>query len=235
MTENDLLQQAKGTLEVVRQGEQRRPLFVEFSGTPKSGKSNCIDIVTHFFRRAGYKILAPSEGASKRTPYYLKEDWVAFNTWSASYALMHVLEGLHGSDKYDLAILDRGLFDALAWFELLKIRGEITEEKRDQVHNFLCIDNWRSLIDLVLLFSTDPETSLERENRDKLTSEEGRAMNPTTLEQLNEAYDIVQRRYSDQFSEFQLIDTSKQAQTTPQSTATEAATLILGAFQSNIS
>ena len=60
-------------------------------------------------------------------------------------------------------------------------------------------------------------------------------MNPTTLEQLNEAYDIVKRRYSDQFSEFQLIDTSKQAHTTPQSTATEAATLILGAFQSNIS
>ena len=159
MTESDSLQQAKETLKVVSQGEQRRPLFVEFSGTPKSGKSNRIDIVTHFFRRAGYKILAPSEGASKRTPYYLKEDWVAFNTWSASYALMHVLEGLHSSDKYDFAILDRGSFDALAWFELLKIRGEITEEKRDQVHNFLYIDNWRSLIDLVLLFSTDPETS----------------------------------------------------------------------------
>ena len=223
-------QQAKDTLTLLRQTNVTKPVFVEFSGTPKSGKSTCIDIIAHFFRRVGYKVLAPTEGASKRTPYYLKDDWVAFNTWSASYALMHVLEGLYGSDKYDLAILDRGLFDALAWFELLQMRGEITEEKRDHIHNFLCIDNWRHAIDMVLLFTTDPETSLERENRDKLTSEEGRAMNPQTLEQLNRAYDTVRQRYSDWFSQFKTIETD--ANTTPRSTATEAAELILSIFQS---
>ena len=74
-------------------------MFIEFSGTPKSGKSTCIEIVAHFFRRLDFKVLAPAEGASRRTPYYLKEDWMAFNTWSASYALMHVLEGLHGSER----------------------------------------------------------------------------------------------------------------------------------------
>ena len=96
------------------------PLFVEFAGTPKSGKSTCIDTVNHFFRRLGYKVLAPTEGASKRTPYYLKDDLVAFNAWSATYALTHILEGRFGSDQYHLVIMDRGLFDALAWFELLK-------------------------------------------------------------------------------------------------------------------
>ena len=69
------------------------PLFVEFAGTPKSGKSTCIDTVSHFFRRLGYNVLAPTEGASKRTPYYLKDDLVAFNAWSATYALTHILEG----------------------------------------------------------------------------------------------------------------------------------------------
>jgi hypothetical protein len=63
-----------------------RPLFVEFSGSPKSGKSSCIDIVAHFFRRLKFRVLAPTEGASKRTPFYLKDDWVAFNTWSACTA-----------------------------------------------------------------------------------------------------------------------------------------------------
>src|SRR5262245_9593829 len=86
-------------------GDRVRPLFIEFSGSPKSGKSTCIDIVHHFFRRVGFKVLAPTEGASKRTPYYLKDDLVAFNAWSACYALTHVLEGLYQSDKYDLAIL----------------------------------------------------------------------------------------------------------------------------------
>ena len=83
-----------------------RPLFVEFAGTPKSGKSTCIDTVNHFFRRLGYKILAPTEGASKRTPYYLKDDYVAFNAWSATYALTHILEGRYGTDEYHIVILD---------------------------------------------------------------------------------------------------------------------------------
>jgi pantothenate kinase len=65
---------------------RERALFVEFSGSPKSGKSTCIDIVAHFLRRLGFSTLAPTEGASKRTPYYLKRDLVAFNVWSATYA-----------------------------------------------------------------------------------------------------------------------------------------------------
>ena len=177
-------------------------------------------------------MLAPAEGASKRTPYYLKDDWVAFNTWSASYALMHVLEGLYGSDKYDLAILDRGLFDALAWFELLEMQGNIAEEKRDHIHKFLLIENWRDAIDMVLLFKTDPQTSLSRETRDKLTTEEGRAMNPSILEQLNQAYDAVRERYSSEFRRFEIIETDEQT-TTPKSTATRAAELILDVFQTS--
>ena len=210
--------------------ETHSPMFVEFAGTPKSGKSTCIDTVAHFFRRLNFKVLAPAEGASKRTPYYLKEDWVAFNTWSASYALMHLLEGRYGSDRYDLAILDRGLFDALAWFELLRGNGDVTEEERDHVHNFLCIDNWRSLIDLVLLFKADPETALGRENSGKLIQEEGSAMNPQTLQKLNEAYEQVRATHEGQFSNLKIIDTSNNQVTTPESTAAQAANLILDAF-----
>ncbi len=209
-----------------------KPLFVEFSGTPKSGKSTCIDIVSHFFRRLDYKVLAPTEGASKRTPYYLKDDWVAFNTWSASYALMHVLDGLHGSDRYDLAILDRGLFDALAWFELLQTQGRVTPQERDHVHNFLLVDHWCSAIDAVLLFKADHETSLERENSDKLINEPGRAMNAENLQQLNNAYDEVKRKYAQEFPRFETIDTSKNKATTPRSTAEQAARLILAILKS---
>ena len=86
---------------------------------------------------------------------------------------MHVLEGLHGSDKYDLAILDRGLFDALAWFEFLTTTNKISDQERDHVQNFLRIDRWRSKIDVVLLFKTDPHTSMARENKDKLIEEPG--------------------------------------------------------------
>ena len=231
----ELREQAEQILERLREHQETRKLiFVEFSGTPKSGKSTCIDIVVHFFRRLDYKVLAPTEGASKRTPYYLKQDWMAFNTWSASYALMHVLEGLYGSDKYDLAILDRGLFDALAWFELLQTSGAISGEDRDHVHNFLRIKKWLSAIDAVLLFKADHKTSMKRENQDKLIDEPGSAMNLVVLQQLNEAYDKVKKEYSADFPKFRTIDTSETFNTTPQSNAAEATKLILEVFQSKL-
>ena len=211
-----------------------RSIFVEFSGTPKSGKSTCIDILAHFFRRLDFKVLAPTEGASQRTPYYLKENWLAFNTWSASYALMHVLEGLYGSDKYDLAILDRGLFDALAWFELLQKQEKITHEERDIVHAFLRINEWRSVIDAVFMFRTDPETSLERENQNKLITEPGSTMNHDILSQLNSAYDTVKDEYASEFSKFEIMDTSKSCQTTANSTAADTVGLILDIFESKV-
>lgn len=225
-----LRQRAEEVRQRVKEAEWKRPLFVEFSGSPKSGKSTCIDIVGHFFRRLGFNTLAPTEGASKRTPYYLKDDLVAFNTWSACYALNHMLEGLYSSDKYDLAILDRGLFDALGWFENLFTKEEITKEEKNRIQNFLQIDHWRDKVDAVFLFTADPETSLERENRDKLVMEPGRAMNPEFLSGLNDSYEKVSTNFGVNFKRLIRIDTSAAAVTTPRSTALQVPNPILDLF-----
>lgn len=222
---NELQDEARSLLETLRLD---RPLFVEFAGTPKSGKSTCIDTVNHFFRRCGYKVLAPTEGASKRTPYYLKDDLVAFNAWSATYALTHILEGRYGSDEYQLVFMDRGLFDALAWFQLLQEHRQIRPEDRDAIQNFLLVAHWRSLVDMVFLFRTDPSTSLAREHRDKLIAEPGRAMNPDFLEDLNKAYQVISDKYAAQFGSLTTVDTRDNGdRTTPQSTAFEVAKKIL--------
>ena len=230
MTDLIALQQKAEAVLAASPDPPKRTVFIKFSGTPKSGKSTCIDIVAHFFRRLGFRVLAPTEGASKRTPYYLKDDWVAFNTWSASYALTHIVEGLYSSDKYHLAILDRGLFDALAWFQLLLNQGKINQSDCDRIHDFLLIEKWRSAIDYVFLFKADPATSLERENRFTLTDEPGWVMNHQSLEELNQAYDSVQERYKNEFRGFQTIDTSDTQGTTPQTTAAAVADLILDQF-----
>ena len=228
-----LRKRAESVLGDLKRNSPKRPVFVEFSGTPKSGKSTCIDIVSHFFRRAGFNVLAPTEGASKRTPYYLRNDLVAFNTWSASYALTHILEGLYHSDQYHLAILDRGLFDALAWFQLLKSNGQIPEEVRKIIHDFILVENWRAVIDAVFLFSADPSTAMDRENEDKLISEPGRAMNPEFLDGLNQSYRQVRDFYGSQFRNVNNIDTSNSENTTAQSTAADVADKILDIFSTS--
>lgn len=235
MTKNvdELREKADKVLSNLKLNPPSRPVFVEFSGTPKSGKSTCIDIVSHFFRRVGFNVLAPTEGASKRTPYYLKDDWVAFNTWSASYALTHILEGMYHSDKYHLAILDRGLFDALAWFQLLESNNEISNEVRATIQSFIAIEKWRSVIDAVFLFTADSTTSMERENADKLIDEPGRAMNPEFLNSLNQAYRTVRNAYGDKFK-ITDIDTSNNESANAKETAAQVVDSILNVFTQNL-
>lgn len=222
----ELQRKAEDTLECLKKRTRSRPLFVEFAGTPKSGKSTCIDTVNHFFRRSGYKVLAPTEGASKRTPYYLKDDLVAFNAWSATYALTHILEGKYGTDEYHIVILDRGLFDALAWFELLKTKGTVDSKDCSAIHQFLLVGHWRDLVDVVFLFQTDPDTSLNRENQNKLIEEHGQTMNPGFLQDLNAAYDTTRKLYSNKFKRFCNINTHL-GQSTELSTAFTVAESIL--------
>ena len=223
----ELVQRAEDVLERIKQNQSSGPLFVEFAGTPKSGKSSCIETVRHFLRRVDFRVLAPAEGASRRTPFYLKKDLPAFNTWSACYALTHILEGKYDvDDKYQIALLDRGLFDALAWFELLRTDGMITGEEADTIQGFLSLERWRSSIGIVFLFQTDPETSMKRENQHTLIDDPGQAMNPVFLLRLNKAYESVSKKFEDRY-DLHTIDTSEPKGTPQRSTAKEVVTKIL--------
>ena len=217
-----------------RQQEDPSPIFVEFAGTPKSGKSTCIDIVSHFFRRTGFRVHAPAEGASRRTPYYLKRDLVAYNAWCASYALSHILEGVYGSDRFDLAMLDRGLFDSLAWFELLKGDGQIEKEDFDAIVSFLMREHWRKHIDCVFIFCCDDITALQRENEQKLVDDPGVAMNTAFLRRLNAAYQSVNEAYSAFMPAVHTIDTSATSSTTPRTTASGVAGCIMTIMESRL-
>ena len=220
---SNLRADAESILNVWKANQPAKPFFFEFSGTPKSGKSTCIDTVSHFFRRVGFQVLSPTEGASRRTPRYLRENWFRFNIWSASYALTHILEGLSSPERYHIAILDRGLFDALVWIQLLADRNDITLDDLKKVHEFLLIDEWLSVVHSVYLFKTDPDTSLKRENEDKLVDDQGTAMNPRTLEQLNSAYVKVRDAHGDRFRAVHEIDTGQGQNTTAKTTAYEVA------------
>lgn len=146
-----------------RLGRLAAPLIVEFSGSPKSGKTTNIDIVDHFFRRSGFKVWAPTEGASKRTPYHLRKDLVAFNAWSLNYAISELLLSYHNIDPMHLVILDRGPFDSLAWMGVLKQRGKLTPSEYDIIRDFALHPKWAKLLTRIYLFTCYPRTSLDRE------------------------------------------------------------------------
>ncbi len=189
--------------------EVRLPLFFEFSGSPKTGKSSIIGIVAHFLKRQGVRVVQPAEGASLRTPQPLKDDLLAFNAWSGCYALQNILIDSFSECPTDVVLLDRGLFDVAAWMDYLhRHERRITEEERDVAEQFFAIDLWQRRTNAVFLFTSDYATSLERETDSKLTSVPGSVMNAETLSLLQDAYDQTRSRRNREFNRVFHIDTS---------------------------
>lgn len=175
----------------VRGGGSHEPLVVEFAGSPKAGKSTNIDIVTHFFKRTDFKVWSPTEGASKRTPYHLRRDLVAFNAWALNYAVSEILVACHGVEPCDIVILDRGPFDSLAWMRVLKDEGKLDDDEYRRIEDFARHPKWDGLVKRVCLFTCKPETSLEREHETKLIRGEGTAMNEEMLGKLHGHYESL--------------------------------------------
>ena len=150
---DDLATRASSTIKKIKELKDFPTVVIEFSGSPKSGKSTNIDILSHFFKRMEFNVWAPTEVASKRTPYHLRSDLVAFNTWSLNYAISELIVAYHNVDRQHLVILDRGPFDSLAWMALLMNRGDLKKEDFEKIRDFALLPHWFERISMIYLFT----------------------------------------------------------------------------------
>jgi hypothetical protein len=201
-------------------GSDFSPVVAEFAGSPKSGKSTTIDIVSHLYKRVGFSVYAPSEGASKRSPYALRKELVAFNSWTMNYAISELLVSYHAVDRPDLILLDRGPFDSLAWMRVMKKQGRLSDEDFEVIERFVLLPIWSELVSRIYIFTCDPEISLKREHEAKLVKGPGTAMNPETLSDLFEEYNAVRN----QLDAYPMKPIVTSDDTSPKSTSAEIAT-----------
>ena len=105
--------------------------------------------------------------------------------------------------------MDRGIFDALCWFNWLLKRKKFDELNFKGIEYFLTMSRWRSVIDFVYVFTADPEVSLKREFSTLLTRKMGSIMHPDILASYKKTLEESQRKYSDVFKTIERIDTSE--------------------------
>lgn len=182
----------------------KRPLIVEFSGSPKAGKTMAISVLSLFLKRNGIKVEAFAERASV-SPIKGKGRF-DFNAWVSCASLQGMLESL--DKEIDIFVLDRGLFDALIWNTWLKLTGKINSQEADDFERFFTMERWIQLIDLVCVLKCDPLNSIEREYLDQLTTRRGTIMDESILKQLNEAADITMHQHRSKFKRILQIDTT---------------------------
>ena len=180
-----------------------RALVVELAGTPKSGKSTSVEAIRHFFKRFGFSVHVLTERAAL-CPIPMKGH-LFFNTWCATTMLAELLESVETNT--DIIIADRGLFDALIWFQTQAKRGELLEEELDRIEKFLLMNRWKNLFDLVVVLHADAATAMDRENSHRITQRTGSIMNETMLKSLSNAVDEAIDKYGNEFDKIIRIDT----------------------------
>jgi len=131
--------------------------IIEFTGTPKSGKTSLINLllekepktenITLGFRNCPFK---EREGKE-----FEQQLWVIFGL------AKEILEMKNKTDTPYVLIIDRGLWDRRIMIEYLFLKGKVTTSQ----YNFLLfiIEGLIYLIDKVFVFITPPEISMKRQ------------------------------------------------------------------------
>jgi Ni2+-binding GTPase involved in maturation of urease and hydrogenase len=94
----------------------RRPIVIEFCGSPKAGKTSCISALEMFLKRNDIRTTVITERGAI-CPIYNKFD-PNFNVWAGCSELARFAEIMSNHFKdFDVVIMDRGFFDAVCWFQ----------------------------------------------------------------------------------------------------------------------
>ena len=167
-----------------------RPVIIEFTGSPDAGKTTIIDALDPFFRRLGFRVMRPQEGAEviRHVP---RSDY-EYNIRTGVYQLGLVMDGSY--DRFtDLFILDRGLYDLSCWMEYWARKGQIDRDKANFYRKFFGDPKWLSKIDICFFVVCEPEEAIKRNQLAIPLDEFGETTNPESVKAL---VDITRKTYA---------------------------------------
>ena len=181
-----------------------KPLVIEISGTPNSGKSSVIKSIEKMMIRNNICHSVIQELALKcKIPDKLSED---FNIWTACETICSLVHSLN-HDK-DVIILERGIFDALCWCEFHYRRNKLNSEEKNIFNRILTMDRFTKPISILYIFSCSSETAISREYSVFLHSTEGRIINKNTVDQINDSISFVKQKYASIFARVDELDST---------------------------
>jgi len=209
--ENFFEQRAKKVLKYLKVTERYdekhrpRPFFVEFTGSPDSGKTTTIDELYKFFKALGFKTRRPQEGAEviqipRTTPLY--------NIRTCDYARTQLIDQAN-DPECDLMIFDRCVFDAYCWMLYWRAKNLLTDEEVELYQQFFLSEFWVNKLDAVYFVVCAPEVAMKRSKAVSLTDRLGNFTNPQTIKVLVDRFQLAYNILSPRFPQLRIIDTSK--------------------------
>ncbi|OGM98071.1 MAG: hypothetical protein A2915_01460 [Candidatus Yanofskybacteria bacterium RIFCSPLOWO2_01_FULL_41_34] len=182
-----------------------RPFFVEFTGSPDSGKTTTIDELYKFFKTLKFRVLRPQEGAE--VIQHIPRTTPEYNIRTADYARTQLMD-LSNGHMYDLVLFDRCLFDGYCWMMYWETKGQLTPDEVKLYQNFFLSRFWVDKLDAAYFVVCNPDEAMRRTKEVSLTDRLGNFTNPQTIKVLVERFQQAYKDLSPKFPQLRIVDTS---------------------------
>lgn len=191
-----------------------KPFVIEFSGTPRTGKTTTINNLYDFFKKGGFSVDIIEEFTTSK---YYKEDFIEkyqnVGRWELNVAIMEeVVRQLERAvvSGCEIILIDRSINDRRIWNYRSYARGDVTKDMYQQLRDEYKIRT-KELIDFLVVTYADPLISLKRDYCSSLALEKRRFLNIDNLNEFNSSLMKMQGLFDDSVLDFVLLDTSEMA------------------------
>ena len=168
--------------------EGLNPYVIEFTGTPRTGKTSIINRLEEFFKKGGYKVKVIDEFT---TSLFYKTNIKPLLSDSEKKVILteipkYILEQLEKEyvNGYDIILIDRSLFDRCIWMERLFKQGGISQGELDDYYD-LYIPLIKKYINIVISTYTDSITCMKRDYKSNLSLENRSFLNESSVNEYN--------------------------------------------------
>ena len=188
-----------------------KPFVIEFSGTPRTGKTTTINNLYDFFKKGGFKVTLIEEFTTSK--YYKEEFLPKYKDVSISKLNELIVEKVaHQLEKaiqknVDIILIDRSLNDRQIWNYRRFVKNEMLEdvylnlkEKYSKIS--------KDLIDYLVITYADPIVSLKRDYNSSLALEKRNFLNVDNIKEYNESLKDLSDLFKTSVNNFILLDTS---------------------------
>lgn len=196
-----------------------RSYIFEFAGMPRSGKTSVEAILAHYLKRMKYPVVEFNGGSRHSglaTIYSMPigelNEYLANNIEN----FVRSIEERQNPD-HNIYLLDRGLIDRCIFTDTLVRVNKVSPNQAEKLYTILTAPELLEKLDGVFIFTTSPQTALDREYADKLVKRmdvlsQGDVMNERFLSEMLFAamdwHDKLNRRSIGHLRHVKPIDTT---------------------------
>lgn len=188
-----------------------KSFVIEFSGTPRTGKTTTINNLYDFFKKGGFSISIIEEfTTSKYFKEVFKQKYKDSNKLDSNLAIIEEtvkqLQDEINTNK-DIIIVDRSINDRQIWNYIRYKKNDMDTKMYNELQ-LKYKEISKKLIDVLVITYADPITSLKRDYNSSLALEKRSFLNNENITEYNDSVKDLKELFENSVNSLILVDTS---------------------------